>query len=71
MNNSSLWKEGIKEIPTDCLIYKKNEEAAYNPIVRPVIDSKAPVDVAFYALVTQVLEINGKDQYMVSNLELK
>ena len=69
--NHSQWEKSLDQIPADCLTYVKNEDAVYNPAVRPVLDPTTSIGVAFHVLVTQVIEVNAKDQFMLSNVELK
>ena len=69
--NLTQWEDALDEIPIDCLTYTENEDAEYRPSVRPVVNPNQTVDVAFHVLVTQIIEVNAKDQYMLSNIELK
>ena len=67
----SQWEKSLDKIPADCLVYIKNEDAVYNPAVRPVLDPTTSIGVAFYVLVHHVIEVNAKDQFMLSYVELR
>lgn len=69
--NVTHWVEVLDEVPVSCLTYIKNKRAAYNPTVRPVLDPTKPVDVGLDTLITQVHEVNGNKQYMMSNIRIK
>ena len=68
--NETDWQNGqIADLPSSCFDYVHDELATYNAFARPRSDISKPVDVSFYALIIQILDINEKEQFMMATIE--
>ena len=68
--NKTDWEDvQIADFPSSCFDYVHDELATYNAFARPRSNISKPVDVSFYGLIIQILDVNEKEQFMTSTIE--